>query len=584
MERPLQAFCCYAREDQSLLYPLKKHLKPLERRGLITPLQADIDISPGENWKEKISSYLDTAQIILLLISSDFMDSDYCYGIEMKRALERQEQGDVRVIPVILRPTDWKVEPLDALQALPKNAEPVTSKFWHTLDEAFVDVAKGIQIAIEELLLQSLAKIPTIEQIQNPLEEIPDTGMDSHDMTKIPRENSLQTFSGNYTQELPMDSIEQVQSSPTPLFKETMPIQYMVARKSDKLPVLSRLENFEPSVQPTSSKKASAIGISPAPTAKLAIRIRQRGRRNWLFIALVALTIFALIIGKLVFAQQSSLSTSTNHLGTSAQISPTSSGSNSSQKPTRKVSPTVPSNHALIPDSTATVGLQPTASINSSPSATPDSSPTPVPPTLTTTPSNFLVTNTSNYCNVETHGGAATSMTCNVILNNTSQTSSKLNWSASMSPPDYAISPASGSIAAGKSMTISFGTTSGVPCPSTETLLIKGSVNTVQIPIVCSYLFINPSGTLNTSDCTKNGDWICSITLSATGDSINVPWQATANPPAGVTFSDTSGTLVPNAPVEVSITIASTDCPGSSTFAFSGGSLANPATYLDWNC
>ena len=123
---PLQVFCCYAREDQPYLFLLKKHLKSLERRGLIT-LQADIDVSPGEEWEQKISYYLNTAQIILLLISSDFMASDYCYSKEMMRAMERHDAGEACVIPIILRPVYWKEAPFSKLQVLPTRGEAVTN-------------------------------------------------------------------------------------------------------------------------------------------------------------------------------------------------------------------------------------------------------------------------------------------------------------------------------------------------------------------------------------------------------------------------------------------------------------------------
>jgi TIR domain/Pentapeptide repeats (8 copies)/NACHT domain len=155
MEKPLQVFCCYAREDQPSLLMLKSHLRPIQREGLIN-VQDDIDVSPGEEWEPKISRYLNTAQMILLLISSDFMDSDYCYSKEMMRAMERHERGEARVIPIILRPTLWKGAPFRKLQVLPTNAEPVASKFWHTPDDAFLDVAKGIQKAVNELITQSL--------------------------------------------------------------------------------------------------------------------------------------------------------------------------------------------------------------------------------------------------------------------------------------------------------------------------------------------------------------------------------------------------------------------------------------------
>ena len=84
------------------------------------------------------------------MVSADFLASDYCYDIELKRALERQDAGEACVIPVILRACDWKGASFGKLQALPKDAKPVNS--WSDRDEAFFDVARGIRKAVEELL------------------------------------------------------------------------------------------------------------------------------------------------------------------------------------------------------------------------------------------------------------------------------------------------------------------------------------------------------------------------------------------------------------------------------------------------
>src|ERR1700694_5312422 len=124
MASPLEVFCCYARKDQSLLNELKIHLTSLQQQGFIA-LWSDIDIDPGAAWEEEIKKHLNTAQIILLLISPDFMASDYCYSIEMRRALERHERGEAHVIPILLRPTIWKGAPFDKIQVLPTNAKPV---------------------------------------------------------------------------------------------------------------------------------------------------------------------------------------------------------------------------------------------------------------------------------------------------------------------------------------------------------------------------------------------------------------------------------------------------------------------------
>src|SRR6266702_2131337 len=111
----IEIFCCYARKDQTLLNELNAHLMPLQHQGLIT-IWADTNISAGIEWEKEIEKHLDTAHIILLLISPDFMTSEYCYSKEMKRAMERHESGEVRVIPIILRSIHWKDAPFGKLQ------------------------------------------------------------------------------------------------------------------------------------------------------------------------------------------------------------------------------------------------------------------------------------------------------------------------------------------------------------------------------------------------------------------------------------------------------------------------------------
>ena len=149
---PVKIFFCYAHEDEVLLEELKKHLRPLQRQKLID-VWYDRDIRAGSEWETEISQRLYAANIILLLVSPDFMDSDYCYGIEMKRAIERHERKEAHVIPVILRPIYWQGV-LGMLQALPKDATPVLHHTWHTLDHAFHDVAEGIRKIVEELTPQ----------------------------------------------------------------------------------------------------------------------------------------------------------------------------------------------------------------------------------------------------------------------------------------------------------------------------------------------------------------------------------------------------------------------------------------------
>lgn len=145
--KSVKIFISYSYRDEQLRDELVKHLARLKRTGEIETWY-DRKIGAGEEWKSEIDRHIDSASVILLLVSSDFIDSDYCYDVEMKRALERHESGEARVIPVILHPVDWQNPPLNKLQALPIDALPVSE--WLDRDEAFQDVVEGIRKAIEE--------------------------------------------------------------------------------------------------------------------------------------------------------------------------------------------------------------------------------------------------------------------------------------------------------------------------------------------------------------------------------------------------------------------------------------------------
>lgn len=144
----VEIFFSYAHEDEELRDQLAKHLKLMERQGLIESWY-DREITGGQEWQGQIDQHLESADVILLLISSDFIASDYCSDIEMKRAMERHAEGKARVIPVILRDADWKEAPFGKLQAYPKNAQPITS--WDNRDEAFAHVARGIRGIVSEI-------------------------------------------------------------------------------------------------------------------------------------------------------------------------------------------------------------------------------------------------------------------------------------------------------------------------------------------------------------------------------------------------------------------------------------------------
>src|SRR5438067_1050745 len=123
--RAIKLFYCYAHKDEGLRDKLARHMAVLRREGLIDEW-SDHEIQPGTDWDHEVETQLNTADIILLLISPDFIHSNYCYSKEVKRALERQKAKEAYVIPIILRPVDWEETPIGKLQALPKGAKPIT--------------------------------------------------------------------------------------------------------------------------------------------------------------------------------------------------------------------------------------------------------------------------------------------------------------------------------------------------------------------------------------------------------------------------------------------------------------------------
>jgi hypothetical protein len=145
---PVPVFYSYAHEDETFRIELAKQLKILERTGIISGW-SDRDIAAGEDWRNTISENLKDAKIILLLVSPDFLASDYCYDVEMSYALGRHNRGEAIVIPVFLRKTLFELAPFAKLQGLPKDAKAITD--WLNRDDAFAEIAAGIQQAAERI-------------------------------------------------------------------------------------------------------------------------------------------------------------------------------------------------------------------------------------------------------------------------------------------------------------------------------------------------------------------------------------------------------------------------------------------------
>ena len=145
----LKVFLSYSHADEQVKLDLQKHLRPLERMGLIQ-LWHDRKLLAGDTWEKEINTKLDEADIVLLIVSVDFINSKYCYDVELGRSLERHAKGACRVVPIIARGCMWQHTPFARMQALPTDGVPLT--VLPNIDQAFASVADGLRVMAEEML------------------------------------------------------------------------------------------------------------------------------------------------------------------------------------------------------------------------------------------------------------------------------------------------------------------------------------------------------------------------------------------------------------------------------------------------
>lgn len=143
MKKPITVYCGYAPEDQTYVQELKKHLVSFEKRRLLTFWEKG-DIAPGAVIEKEHLSHLQKADIVLLLVSPDFITEDFCSGPQMQRLVKRHAAGKVLLVPVLLRPVFWQETLFAHIQPLPGNGKPVTSSDWSTQDEAWLEVTQSI--------------------------------------------------------------------------------------------------------------------------------------------------------------------------------------------------------------------------------------------------------------------------------------------------------------------------------------------------------------------------------------------------------------------------------------------------------
>jgi len=178
MEIPV--FFSYAHEDEAHKDELEKHLELLRRQKLIVGW-SDRRIAPGSNWDEEINFNIQNARIIILLVSPDFLASEYCYETETIFALEQHEKGDAVVVPIIVRPCYWEISAFKHLQLLPKNAKPIVD--WESLDSAWLSITKAIH------------KVATSDRVKKKLENSTTTTITANSGAEVAFETmGLETF------------------------------------------------------------------------------------------------------------------------------------------------------------------------------------------------------------------------------------------------------------------------------------------------------------------------------------------------------------------------------------------------------
>jgi hypothetical protein len=148
-QQALSIFVSYSHADEKYKDALLKHLRPLERMNLVTQWH-DRKLLAGDAWGDEISKHLEQADIVLLLVSVEFINSKYCYDVELERALERHSRGECRVVPVIIRGCLWQHTPFARLQALPRDGKPVSS--WPDLDDVLASIAEAIRSVAEDVI------------------------------------------------------------------------------------------------------------------------------------------------------------------------------------------------------------------------------------------------------------------------------------------------------------------------------------------------------------------------------------------------------------------------------------------------
>ncbi|SER52022.1 TIR domain-containing protein [Azotobacter beijerinckii] len=140
-------FISYSHKDENHKEDLEDHLATLKRQGVIQ-IWHDRKILAGDDWKGKIDHHLNDAEIIVFLISPSFLASEYCFDVEVRRAMERHAEGAAKIIPIIVRPCLWQESEFSEFQVVPRDGQAIT--LWSDKDSAWLDAISGLKKYIDE--------------------------------------------------------------------------------------------------------------------------------------------------------------------------------------------------------------------------------------------------------------------------------------------------------------------------------------------------------------------------------------------------------------------------------------------------
>jgi len=184
----IRIFLSYAHADEKYRVELDKHLKVLKRRGLIDSWN-DRCLMPGDEWGTVIDDNLRSADIVLLLVSVDFINSEYCFELEMGEALARHERGECIVIPIILRPCLWQDLPFGKLQAGTRDGKPVEK--YPSLDDAFLEVTQGLETVVKKIQSQKNQSIPSDAMMSYGFDSAGSQVLSKSPSANLPRSSNL---------------------------------------------------------------------------------------------------------------------------------------------------------------------------------------------------------------------------------------------------------------------------------------------------------------------------------------------------------------------------------------------------------